>query len=282
MLHSRKFYYSLFVVAALYILIVQQFFKNESRFIFQSPTYTSELKYSFNVDFQELNLSINKELVLHGIWFKHKESKALVLFFPDTDIDIRQLKMEENHYYAQGFDVLMVAYRGTAESLGKPNNENDLFSDAQQWYKFAKSQFSENNIILVGSGFGSSVAAQLAGNNMPKALILEKPYFSFGDYQSKHKYWWLPYSYFTSFHLNTWEYVRKTKSEIILIQDETKKDKKGCLTDFLKQSDKVYWLKNSKDVYFSFQADKAIFYNEILHELLYSIESENSTILEIQ
>lgn len=267
MLQSRKFYYTLFVLGALYTLLVQQFFQNEGRFILQAPSYSSEVPYSFDTDFQELNLHINKETVLHGVWFKHKNPKGLILLFPDSDLDIRELEIDKNHYYNYGFDVLITAYRSTAVNIGKLNHESDLFSDARHWYNFSKSQFTENEIILVGNGFGGSIAAQLSGSRNPKALILENPYFAFGDYQAKSRFWWLPYSYFTSFKLNTWEYVRRTENKIILIQDETKRGQENCLTTYLKQGDKAYWISNTENIPNSFRPENSVLFKEILKPL---------------
>jgi alpha/beta superfamily hydrolase len=187
-----------------------------------------------------------------------------VLLFPDVDIDIRQVEINKNHYFQNGFDVLITAYRGTANSVGELKREADLFYDAQHWYNFAKSQFSENEIILVGDRFGATIAAQLAGNNSAKTLILENPYYSYSDYKAHSRFWWLPYSYFTSYKLNTWEYIRKTSTEIVLIQDENKKIQSDSLTSFLKSGDKTYWLKNNEDIPFSFQSNKSSFFNEII------------------
>ncbi|MCD6092205.1 MAG: alpha/beta hydrolase [Bacteroidales bacterium] len=282
MFKSRKFYYILFAVGAIYVLLVQQFFKNEGRFIIQSPSYTSETPYNFDEDFQELNLPINKNLNLHGLWFQHKTKKALVLLFPDADIDIRELKMSENTYYKNGFDVLITGYRGSALSVGELTNENDLFSDAQHWYRFAHSQFNENKLVIVGQGFGGSIASQLAVNHPARALILENPSFSYGDDQAKKRFWWLPYSYFTSFPLNTWKEIRKTSNEIILIQDDSKRGQKEGLTDYLKSSDKVYWLKNGNKTNYSFQEKNEMVFNEIAKDLLSSAKPNKNPILKIK
>lgn len=271
MFKSRKFIYALFVIGALYALLVQQFFKNEGRFILQSPKYTNEIPYAFEAEFQALNLPINQDLNLHGIWFKHESRKAIVLLFPDSKLDLRQIKIEENHYYNLGFDILVIGYRGTSQSLGKLSTEEDLFSDAQNWYNFTKSQFAENNIIIAGQDFGCSIAAELAGNNLPKALILENPSFSFGEYQSKARFWWLPYSYFSTFPLNTWEYVRKTQSAVFLLQSETKRGQKEGLINYLKESDKAYWLKKTDDIPFSFQPENAMLFTDI-SELIFPFE----------
>lgn len=237
MLKSRKFYYFIFVFGALYVLLIQQFFKNEYRFVLQSPAYNNEIPYTFNVDFQELNLPINQNISLHGIWFKQQNSKAIILLFPDSDEDLRDFKIEENYYYNSGFDVLFATYRSTARSTGNLENEADLFSDAQHWYNFSKSQFPEKNIVVAGQGFGASVAAQLAGNNKAKALIINAPRFAYGAYYAKSRFWFLPYNHFTSFPLKTWEYVRKTQSEIILIQNEETTKDADRLSKYLKDGD---------------------------------------------
>jgi len=113
MLQSRKLYYSLFVLGALYVLLVQQFFQNEGRFVLQSPSYSTETLYTFDTDYQELNLQVNKEVVLHGIWFKQDKPKGLMLLFPDADFDLRQVEINKNHYFQNGFDILLTTYRGT-------------------------------------------------------------------------------------------------------------------------------------------------------------------------
>jgi len=274
MFHSRKLYYTLFVVGALYVLLVQQFFQNEGRYIIQSPTFNNESSYTFNIDFQELNIPINKEISIHGLWFKHESPKGIILLFPDSDEDLRELKMDESYYYSSGFDVLITAYRGTAKSLGKLKTENDLFSDAQHWYNFTKSQFPENHILISGRGYGASIAAQLAANNTAKAIILEAPHFATGAFNAKSRFWWLPYSYFTSFPLKTWEEVRKIQSEIVLIQDEAKREQENCLTKYLKPSDKAYWLGKFEDIQYNSDPENAQLFKEILKPLWLSNKSE--------
>ncbi|HAG16795.1 MAG TPA: hypothetical protein DCG69_09815 [Bacteroidales bacterium] len=247
MFHSRKFFYILFVVGALYALLVQQFFKNEARFIIQSKSYPANVSYSFSQEFQELNLPINETLNLHGLWFKKADSASVVLFFPDQETDLRKIKIEKNNYYESGFGIVIAAYRGSAKSTEKATDEADLYSDAQHWYNFVRSQYSENKIIVVGEGFGASIAAYIAGENNPKALILETPAFSYSDYLAKSRFWWIPFNTFTSFHLNTWENIRKASCEIVLIID-TKKSKNALeLGRYLKPTDLLFELSPSNE-----------------------------------
>lgn len=263
MFHSRKFFYILFVVGALYALLVQQFFKNEARFIIQSKSYPANESYSFSQEFQELNLPINETLNLHGLWFKKADSASVVLFFPDQETDLRKIEIEKNKYYESGFGIVIAAYRGSAKSTEKVTDEADLYSDAQHWYNFVKSQFPETKIIVAGEGFGASMASSVAAENHSKALILERPAFAYGDYLSKSRFWWLPFNTFTSFPLKTWENVRKASCEIVLIID-TKKNKNALeLSRYLKPTDLLFELSPGNEWSSATQQKFEIYLNSI-------------------
>lgn len=266
MFQTRKFYTILFAVGALYVLLVQQFFKNEGRFLFHTPAFSEEIPYSFDTDFQELNLPINKDINLHGLWFKHQNAKALVLLFPDSDVDFRDMEIEKNLYFNSGFDVLITAYRGTALSSGKPKTENELYSDAQYWYGFAKSQFQEQQIVIAGQGIGCPVAAQLASKHQPRALILENPDYSYSQ-SAKKRFWYLPYAYFTAFPLDTWKFVKKLSCALILIQNEEEKGKAKTINNYLKGNDKIYWKDKSSVLPYSNQTENRDMFKSIFDSL---------------
>jgi len=267
MWNSRKLIFALFVLGALYALIVQQFFKNESRFIIQTKAIEKEFVYSFNVEFQELNLPINQSLSLHGIWFKHEKSKGIVLLFPDSDIDFKKIDISKSHYFKSGFDVLIPAYRSSAKSQGKLESEEDLYSDALNWLNFAKSQFNEQEIIIVGQGLGTAVAAHLAGNNHPYLLVLESPYIVYSEQLSNRKFWFLPYNYFTKFPLKIAENVRKSRTKVILIHAESEKEKKIQWSNNLKQIDVELWIRDSKKISFSHNPENETIFNLLLDSI---------------
>jgi pimeloyl-ACP methyl ester carboxylesterase len=260
MLQSRKLFSILFAVGALYLLLLQQFFKHEGHFLIQSPQIEASQTYSFKTNFQELNLPINKEVNLNGIWFKQPGAKSLILLFPDSDEDISRFQIESSAYFQNGFDVLIPAYRGAAKSTGKLTSENDLFLDAQNWYHFANSQFKKQNISVAGQGFGCSIAAHLAASQELKAVILENPTYSYGDYLARKRFWCFAYDYFTKFPLETWKDIRRSRNKIFLLQDEAKKGDDNSLIKFLKNSDRIFWLKQSDKINYSFDpANKNIF-----------------------
>lgn len=266
MFKSRRFIYIFFAIIALYTLLIQQFLEREGKYLFETPVITQEFNYDYTSSFQELNLRINQELSLHGVWFKQDSSIALVLLFPTSQITFNQIEIAKSAYFAAGFDVLIPAYRGTAKSSGELKTEDDLYADAQHWYNFAISQFTAKDVIIAGQGFGGTIAAHLAKNNSAKALILEAPYYSYGEYQSK-KRWWMPHAFLTSYSLDTWKSMDKIDCPIILIQNESNKSTEKDLAELLKPKDKFYWLKNSKEIPFSFQKENNVFFKHHL-ELL--------------
>ncbi len=267
MLQSRKLFSILFAVGALYLLLIQQFFKHEGYFLFHSPQIEDSQSYSFKTNFQELNLPINKEVNLNGIWFKHPKAKSLILLFPDSDEDLSHLQIKSNAYFKNGFDVLIPAYRGTAKSTGKLESENDLFLDAQNWYHFAHSQFTEQNIIVAGQGFGCSIAAHLAAGQKLKAVILENPIYSYGDYLAKKRFWCFGYDYFTKFPLETWKEIRRTQNKILILQNEEKKGDNNSLIKYLKNTDHIFWLKQNDKINYSSDPENENLFHRILSPL---------------
>lgn len=250
MISSRNLIFTLFVLGALYVLAVQQFFKHESRFLFQTEKYSEKLELNKDGSYQELELPINQDVNLYGQWFKQEKTKGLVLLFPDADFNFRS-NIQDSYYFLNGFDILIPAYRSTFKSRGKPENEEDLYSDALHWYNFVRSQFPEEQIIIVGQGFGASIAGFVAGNKPAALLLLESPYFAYGEYIAKKKFWWLPYNYFTRFPLKTWENIRKARFKMAIILENSNNDDTEVWFKYQKNNDLIMSATNKKDIPFS-------------------------------
>jgi hypothetical protein len=250
MITSRNLIFTLFVLGVLYVLVVQQFFKHETRFLFQTEKYTEKLESIKDGNFHELELPINQDVNLYGQWYKQEKTKGLVLLFPDADFNFRS-NIQDSYYFLNGFDILIPAYRSTFKSRGKPETEEDLYSDGLHWYNFVRSQFPEEQIIIVGQGFGASIAGFVAGNKPAALLLLESPYLAFGEYIAKKKFWWLPYNYFTRFPLKTWENIRKVRFKMAIIIENSSNDGSEIWFNYLKSNDIIKNATNKKGIPFS-------------------------------
>jgi len=95
-------------------------------------------------------------------------------------------------FHKLGLSVFIVGYRGYGESTGKPS-VNGTIQDARtawQWLTVEKG-VPASRIILFGRSLGGGVAAALAAEMTPGALILESTFTSLHDV-GKGMFLWLP------------------------------------------------------------------------------------------
>jgi|GEM_PF-5171641 len=270
---SRKLFYILFAVVALYALALQQFFKNEAQYILKTPQTQESNTNLYSASFQKVNLPINKTTNLYGMWFRQASPKGMMVVFPPAGFLPENIRIKDNIFYKLGFDVLFTTYRGTSLSTGKAESENDLINDAQQWYRFANSQFSEDSIVVVGQGLGASIATKLSDEETLHLLILENPRYDYGRYLARKKFWWMPYSTLSNFPLKTWDYLQKTSSPIILLQNETQKINDNNLLKFLKSSDKIAWINKSETAPYSNNPSSKTLFKRLLQSYTPSSDS---------
>ncbi len=82
-------------------------------------------------------------------------------------------------YLDRGISVLLVEYRGYGRSAGKPSQEG-IVADAVRFYDEITKlpEIDKARIIFHGRSLGGAVAAQLAAQRKPAAMILESTFYS--------------------------------------------------------------------------------------------------------
>lgn len=138
-------------------------------------------QYQFTRDYKEYNIPVDQGVTLNVLRFQVPKSKGVVLYLHGNSGNNIVLKDAINVYLNNQYDVVIFDYRGFGKSGGKIENEQTLYADDQKIYDFVKQSYPEKNIIILGYSIGSGLAAKLAADNHPKALILLAPYYSIPD-----------------------------------------------------------------------------------------------------
>jgi fermentation-respiration switch protein FrsA (DUF1100 family) len=90
-----------------------------------------------------------------------------------------------------GFGVLFTGYRGYGGNPGRPS-EAGLTADGRSAYNWIIDQgFTHERIVIFGESLGTAVAAKVAADYPPAALVLEAPPSSIAEVAQSH-YWYLP------------------------------------------------------------------------------------------
>lgn len=214
---SRKFIIRGLALIGIYIATLSYIMQNEEKFFFKHEKLDFDFSYSFEKPFREMKISVNEELNLHALYFFQKKALGVVLYFPSGDYESSKFQPENNFFLQKGYSVLIPNYRGSGKSIGKYKNEDDIFQDAEQWYKLAKSLADSSKLIIYGKDFGTGAASWVGGEFPADIVFLENPFYSWKEIMLKKYFWWLPYSYFTHYQIPEWEYIRKSMNKTILI-----------------------------------------------------------------
>ena len=168
-------------------------------------------------EYRNLEIPTADGETLHGWLLPNPQSDVLLLFFHGNAGNISHRLESGEIFYRLGLNVLIVDYRGYGQSTGKPSEEG-LYKDADAVWRFATDEleFAPRNIAIFGRSMGGSVAAWLAAQKSPGALIVESTFTSAPDLAAK-LYPFLPVRLLARLDLNTRESIRSTTSPVLVL-----------------------------------------------------------------
>ena len=116
-----------------------------------------------------------------------------------------------------GFCVLIFDYRGYGNSSGSPSERGTYLDVKGAWnFLVQRKKFQPAHIILFGRSLGGSIAAWLAKENNPGALIIESVFKSVPKI-GQSIYPFLPVKLLSRFSYNTEEYIKQIKCPLLVI-----------------------------------------------------------------
>ncbi len=112
---------------------------------------------------------------------KPKPGQPTLLYFQGNGNALTYRSGRIASFQAEGYGVLIVAYRGYSGSTGGPS-EDAILADARFAYDTLRADgLKPDDIVIYGESLGTSVAVQTATVKPARALILEAPFTSMVD-----------------------------------------------------------------------------------------------------
>ncbi len=170
--------YILIVIFISYLAFCLFFYFTQHFYFFRPEILPSSFKYSYEFPFDELEFEMEDGGKINGIHFKVPASLGVVYYLKGNSRSIKGWGKFAKDFLANGYDLVMIDYRGFGKSTGK-RTQTKLFNDAQFMYKWIAQQYPEDKIVIYGRSLGSGIAARIASWNNARLLILDSPYFSF-------------------------------------------------------------------------------------------------------
>lgn len=189
---------------ALVIFIAQPgliYYPEPGRNIIAAPDYVG-------LAYEPVEISTTDGETLHGWFVPAPAAKGTMLFFHGNAGNISHRMEYLLMFHRLGYNTFIFDYRGYGQSSGSPS-ESGTYLDAQAAWRYLTEAkgIPPARIVLFGESLGGAVAAWLAMNEKPGALVLASVFTSVPDMAAK-IYPFLPVRLLSRFDYNTIEYLR--------------------------------------------------------------------------
>lgn len=171
----------------------------------------------WGLDFEDVRLSAEDGVELHGWFVPHRGSGRALLFFHGNAGNISHRGDSIAIFHRLGLNVLIIDYRGYGQSAGKPS-ELGLYRDARAAWRHLTEErgFDPSDIVVFGRSLGGIVAAKLASEARAGALVLESSFSSAKD-AAREIFPLLSRILVLRFELDAAAYVRKAQCPVMVL-----------------------------------------------------------------
>jgi len=185
--------------------------------IFFPTSEIVETPQAWGLEYEDVVLDTTDNLLLHGWFIPHQESKHTLLFFHGNAGNISHRGESVRIFHRLGLNVLIIDYRGYGKSQGKPG-EQGLYKDAHAAWRYLTQikGVEPKNIILFGRSLGGAVATRLASDVQAGKLILEST-FSSGKDMAKSIFPLMSHIIYVRFGFNSEERIKRITCPVLVI-----------------------------------------------------------------
>lgn len=204
------------LVFAAYVGISVLLYIFQDYFLFRPEKLDKDFQFHYkNQEIEEYNVETRDGALINGLHFKAKNPKGVVFYLKGNSQSIKGWGKFAVDFTRNGYDVIMVDYRGFGKSTGR-RTQKAVKRDMQIVYNQIKKRVPEKYIILYGRSLGSGFATKLASMNEPKMLILDAPYYSLSKVAKKYIPF-MPLSLLMKFPMPTYKWLKYVKCPIHIL-----------------------------------------------------------------
>ncbi len=185
----RGFLTLLIAAAGFYVLLGLMLFLFQDRMVFLSNLPGRALTATprdAGFDYEDVTLETSDGLKLHGWYVPAAQARGVLLFLHGNAGNISHRLDSIAIFRELGLDTLIIDYRGYGQSQGKPSEQGTYLDAEAAWhYLVSNREVAAERIIVFGRSLGGAVAAWLANQYRPAALIIESSFSSALDMARK-------------------------------------------------------------------------------------------------
>ncbi|MFQ3786402.1 alpha/beta hydrolase [Halomonas sp. A29] len=174
---------------------------------------------------QQVDLVTEDDVTLDAWWIPVEDARGQLLFLHGNAGNISHRIDSIQQFHRLGLSVLILDYRGYGRSEGSPS-EVGTARDARAGWRWLTEQAgaSADEIVLFGRSLGAAVAAELAASLAPQiqpaAVILESPFRSVPAL-GQQLYPFLPVRWLATLDYPTERYVARIEAPVLVIHSRS-------------------------------------------------------------
>lgn len=209
----------LLVIGVAYAVVVALMWVFQERLLYQAGFMTDQVATpaEAGLEWEPVALRTSDDLTLDAWWLPQGQERATLLFFHGNAGNISHRLPLLELFNRLGLSVLIIDYRGYGRSDGQPSEAGTALDARAAWQWLREEQRREaGDIVVHGRSLGAAVAAELAREVTPGAVILESPFRSVPLLASR-IYPFLPARWLVRFDYATQDYVRDIAAPVLVI-----------------------------------------------------------------
>jgi uncharacterized protein len=170
----------------------------------------------FRWAYEEVDLPVGKYTT--NAWFIQVQDARGVVLFSHGNAGTIAGRLESVQVFRDlGFSVLLYDYGGYGKSTGKPSEKRCYADIRAMWEYLTVAQgFAPEQVVLFGRSLGGGVAAQLATEVSPRAVILESTFESIASV-AKGMFPFLPVKPLIRYRFDTAEKIGRIHAPLLVI-----------------------------------------------------------------
>ncbi len=216
-MQSKPMLAALLIAAGAYgALVLTLYFAQENLLYFPSRALVTT-PAGYGLPYASVWLTTQDGVRLHGWYVPKEKARATLLFFHGNAGNISHRLDSLRLFHDLGLNVLIFDYRGYGQSQGRPSECGTQLDALAAWHYLTEEyQIPPQNIVLFGRSLGGALAAWLAAQVKPGALILESTFTSVPDLAAE-LYWWLPARKLARLRYATLDYLKAVRCPVLVV-----------------------------------------------------------------
>jgi hypothetical protein len=209
--------YLLVLLVAAYAIFGLVLLFTQRKLLFRPTRDVAYTPADLDLEFEEAAFTSPDGVRITGWYVPAPNARYTILFCHGNAGNIAHRLDSVHLFHRLGLNCLVFDYRGYGRSEGKPG-ERGSYRDARaafDWLTEGKGIPAER-VVLFGRSLGGSVAAHLATQIQPAALVVENAFTSYPDIAAR-CYPYMPVRPFALFRLNTLASVRKVSCPVMVV-----------------------------------------------------------------